>query len=762
MRLWLISGITALALAWGCGAAKDAAEEAGVAVPDGQMKFSGVVKKPDGTGIGGATVHLIKLLDAEAIKQLVEYKPVPDGAGGEKEVVRINFDKVHGYPPDAIATTDDTGAWSAEVPLQAYLVYTFGPGPKPGEPNSYTVHFWGIDPNTGELNLENLIGAKGLDPANPAVSNEEMILNGGPVPPPAPAPPAPPPAPAPTETEAAAAADAEAAAEETAPAPTTEEAATPPADPPVTDETRVEELRAPVEDTTSFWDGVMLTQKNGTVVAGKGTTPESYENTELTLPEGDKYFLAKATLTEPQTDPVYLVIQEGFDSKHLEGCEAVDSSAKTSVYPVKPNGKEVSYALVPPGKFFKFYFAKTASKEKDKAVVSEVNTKSVLVGARDCSNAAPDRHFQATLSWDKEVDLDIHVMKFKRAEMTSDPENSQVDQANWMKKNGKTLSLDVDNVHGYGPETTGDGTEEPNVNGFCYKVLVHYYSGTETSVNGTVDVTHTMQIKNDDGAFITKVGKFKLTHEFTQPGKEWWPVGVFPEDCETKPEVPPTPEPPAAPAAPTGACTADTIPTAFASDFEALGDHESMIAGRMTIGDSITHDFKCKFEAGKWIHRWKSTPETEKYHAHFSYGSGSTSTSATSSFTCRIAGKRVNMRGWLMRVPGTEPGAPFATVNLDGKDVTRTSYPYFQLRLTDNDSETKTRVKTATAYGSMKPAGYTLESASASLKHFVVKNRRPKRADGCMKASWTHTDTTKNITFDGYFQLDYDKNDELK
>ena len=81
--------------------------------------------------IEGATVRLIKLLDADAIETLIEKKKIPDGEGGEKDIIRIKQDKVHDYSADYEVKTDASGKFAVEADLQAYLVYTFGPGAAP-------------------------------------------------------------------------------------------------------------------------------------------------------------------------------------------------------------------------------------------------------------------------------------------------------------------------------------------------------------------------------------------------------------------------------------------------------------------------------------------------------------------------------------------------------------------------------------------------------------------------------------------------------
>src|SRR5262245_29339946 len=118
----LACAVLALCVNWSCN--KDKAADSLGAGRDplgslGAMKFSGKVNKAgSGDPIEGASVRLIKLLDLEAIKKLVEVAKIPDGAGGTKDRLRIKIDKVHGYPADVEAKTDASGAFATEAPIQ--------------------------------------------------------------------------------------------------------------------------------------------------------------------------------------------------------------------------------------------------------------------------------------------------------------------------------------------------------------------------------------------------------------------------------------------------------------------------------------------------------------------------------------------------------------------------------------------------------------------------------------------------------------------
>src|SRR5207302_2007370 len=89
----------------------------------------------------------------------------------------------------------------------------------------------------------------------------------------------------------------------------------------------------------------------------------------------------------------------------------------------------------------------------------------LTVGTRTCANAVPERPFLATLSWDQQVDIDLHVLKFDAAKIATANDADAisaalVDQANYMNRQGTTLSLDVDNTYAFGPENNGDSKDE--------------------------------------------------------------------------------------------------------------------------------------------------------------------------------------------------------------------------------------------------------------------------------------------------------------
>jgi hypothetical protein len=134
----------------------------------------------------------------------------------------------------------------------------------------------------------------------------------------------------------------------------------------------------------------------------------------------------------------------------------------------------------------------------------------------------------ATLSWDKEADLDLHVIKVDRKLYHSEDTRaeSQIDSANWMSPTGETLSLDVDNVYGFGPENLGEKDTVEVSNDYCYMVMVHYYSGVG-DINARVDVTNSTLV---DGKI--KVDNFDAEKTLTSPSSEWWEVGVYPPDCK--------------------------------------------------------------------------------------------------------------------------------------------------------------------------------------------------------------------------------------
>ncbi len=476
-----------------CGdLAKEVSSELGVG-----MDFSGTVLTTGGDAIEGATVRFIALLDLDAITKLVEYRKVDDGNGGKKDLIRIKLDKVHGFAPTAEVTTDKFGKFTKSLPLQAYLVYVYGPGPAPGSAGAYSVAFWGINPETGELDLDHLIGADGsLKPTNNSLS-----LSGGAQPEAAP------PAAAPLASP---------------PNPTTAVTAVP-AEPTAADTKRPEETPAPTSD-DAFWTDISLPYEGGTL----GTSSGTYTISKAPPPSGVRYLTLSATLASAQSEPVYVVLQSGFDSNYTKDCTAAKASAKTYVYPTVPNGKTITYKFVPPSKYYKVFLAKTATKADDGKVTSTNSSKTLIVGDRSCENALPDRRFITTLTWSTYGDLALHAYKYDKAKLTSDPENALVDEANWTRQKGVTLQHDVDNVVGFGPENITEDSSVADVSNYCYKVKVQYYAGSG-EINATVDTT---MVVKENGVDVVK--KYSATHKFTTPGTEWWPVGIYPDTCPSE------------------------------------------------------------------------------------------------------------------------------------------------------------------------------------------------------------------------------------
>lgn len=507
-----------LALALG-GCSKDVKDKLKEAA--GTMHFSGtVVRAGTTTPIEGATVNLIPLVDAEAVKALIEYRKIPDGKGGQKDIVRIKFAAVQAYVDshgDVVkATTDAQGKWTTDAATNLYLVYTFGPGGTPGSNGqAYGPHFWGIDAETGELTLDSLIGKDlKLDQ-----KNDKIQLAGGPVPPPAP--PAATPLPDTTVTPPA--------------APATVQEVQP--EPKAGDTLPVGNLIPPTP--SAFWKEVKLTYEGGTIGTGS-----ALETKTAPLPEGQRYLELTAELAASQTEPVYLVIQKGFDSTYVSDCTGTVSAATTRVYPVNVNGTSISYQLVPPGPFYKMYFAKTATQENEgEAPKSPVDASEVLtVGERTCDNAVPARPFLATLSWDKQSDIDLYVSKFEAAKVKAAKTGDEIgdaliEQVYYSNRNGQTVSLDVDNVYAYGPENNGEDASVTDISKYCYLVRVNYYSGSsDTGVNANVDVT---MVTTENGK---KVVKQMPTSVKLDKSGDWKTIGAFgPSECTKLLNPPSTP-----------------------------------------------------------------------------------------------------------------------------------------------------------------------------------------------------------------------------
>lgn len=501
--------------AMSCG--KSASDLAGAAA--GKMTFTGTVSRAGTTtAIPNANVVLIPLASVEAIQKLVEVKKIPNGKGGQADRLRIKLDKLQTYIKDADVTrttTDASGKFKVEAPVQVYLAYVFGPDGGPGSaPQAFGADYWGVNPVTGELDKDHLIGVD----LKLTQNNDKIQLSGGPVVPPPPAANVPQPPPVVVQP-------------------------TPPATPPAVQpepkagDTTVGrgDLIPPVA--TSYWASVKLNYDGG--FAGTGG---SLSASAAPLPSGQSYLELEAELTTAQTDPVYLVIQKGFDSNQVADCGRVVSAATTRVYPVAVNGTRISYSLVPPGPYYKLFFAKSVVKgAKDGDAPASTNSPSdtLTVGTRTCGNAAPTRPFLATLTWDKEVDLDLYVYKYDAAKVAlaksdDDVGAALVDQSNYMSRQGTTLSLDVDNIYAYGPESNGDNKDEKSPENFCYLVKVQYYAGSEAAVHSTVDVTY---VVTENG---NKTVKQLVTSADLKEVKEWATIGVFGQSKCSKLVTPPS------------------------------------------------------------------------------------------------------------------------------------------------------------------------------------------------------------------------------
>lgn len=498
-KLWLAACVVASSITLTqCDAAKEAAQKS-----LGDMSFKGTVKRAgSGVAIEGATVRAIQLLDLDAIKELVEYRKIPDGKGGEKDQVRIKLDKVHAYKAEAETKTDASGKFELSAPTNVYLVYTFGPGDAPGGAAAYSVHFWGINPESGELDLDHLIGRDGKTEQ----LNDGIELAGGPVPPP-------------PATEIPDAPAAPTANPNITPAPVAAEPA-PAATP---DTTRPDEIVPPPP--TAFWASIDLTHGAGTL----GTSTDTFSSdTEVKPATGERYMTLRAELAAAQTDPVYLVIQTGFDSTTVTGCDTVQSRAQSHVYEVTPNGTTVEYKLVSPGSYYRLFFAKTASRAEDAPVVSADASPDLRIGTRACANAIPERPFMATLTWDSQSDVDLHVLKYELAKVEAgDIEGALVDQANWTRREGETLSLDVDNTYANGPENNGEAASVTDSDKYCYVVQIHLYAkwGDEAITSNV----HVMHVTKEGG--VTKLNQYDKTIVQTTYG-QWDPVGIYgPAGC---------------------------------------------------------------------------------------------------------------------------------------------------------------------------------------------------------------------------------------
>ncbi len=507
-----VLGITTLGFA-ACDKAKSALKDVA------RMSFTGTVNRAGTkTPIPGANVVLIPLASLDAITSLVEVKKIPDGKGGSANRVRIKLNQVQAYlkahSDTTKATTDGSGKFSVEAPTNVYLVYTYGPGAEPGgAPDAYGPAFWGINPVTGELDKEHLIGADLKIKQN----NDAIQLPGGPVPPVAPlaATPqpkdkvVPPPAPATPLAEQ--------------PAPKKGDVL-PPCN------------IVPPDANTTFWTSVKLTYEGGFIGTGGALQADT-----APTPEGQPYVVLEAELAAEQSTPVYLIMQKGFDSTYVSGCQNTVSAATTRVYPVTVNGTHVSYQLVPPGPFYTFFLAKSIGGERSADVPSTIDTPSLTltVGKRSCDFAVPERPFLATLTWDVESDIDLYVSKYdatKVAAAASGDEigESMIDQANYTQREGTTLTLDVDNTYAYGPENNGDSKAEANPENFCYLVQIHYYAGSAPAVNCSVDVT---KVESANGKKTVKQVASKVT---LHKQDEWQSIGAYgPSQCQKLLNPPP-------------------------------------------------------------------------------------------------------------------------------------------------------------------------------------------------------------------------------
>ena len=521
LRVGLVGALVLAAGYVGCSKAKEALPASVTAAAN--MTFSGTVSRVGSAQpIKGATVSLIPLASATAIQSLVEAKNVPDGKGGKTPRLRIKLDKVQSYIAAnsgsvVKATTDEKGKFTAQAPVNIYLVYTSGPGSAPGAADAYNPHFWGINAETGELDKDHLIG-KDLKLTQ---TNDKILLAGGPVsPPPAPAaapqPKATPPVP-PTSTTT----------------PTTTQAE------PKTGDTLPRGNIVPPTPATSFWKSVKLTYSSGSIGTGSALQVDT-----AALPDGQRYLEITGELVTAQTTPVYLVIQKGIDSTYVANCSSVTSQSTTRVYPVTVNGTTISYQLVPPGPYYKFYLAKTATQATPGDVPSTVDSPSdtLTVGRRECAFATPERPFLATLTWDQQVDLDLHVAKFDAAKVAAATTKDQiglamVDSSDYTRRQGQTLSLDVDNVYGYGPENNGDSKDEQNPGNYCYLVTINYYAGAAANVNANVDVTYV-----DTSTAGSKVIKQIPSKVVLAAQGDWQTVGAYgPTACAKLMSPPPDP-----------------------------------------------------------------------------------------------------------------------------------------------------------------------------------------------------------------------------
>jgi hypothetical protein len=689
--------ITGLALSiWGCqkGTDKDnpdkgnpLIEKLSGGIPT-KMTFNGtVIHGISGKPIPDAKVNFIKLLDATAIQKLIEYKKAPDGKGGSKNIVRVKLGAVHAYTPDHSVTADANGKFTwPDAEINTYLVYTYGPGAQPGATGAYTVNFWGIEPETGELKLEKLIGYEAVQAVKSGkvnkdtltFTNDTVTLAGGPAAPEPAPPPAPPPPP---------------------PPPAVEPVSTNPTPPTAVDTAKPEETVPPKP--ANAWTSIKLTHGAGTLATGGTLSAEVID-----YPTGQNYFLLEGELaTDPANldQPGYVVIQAGFDSADTKDCADRSSSAKTYVYPVKMNGKLVEFKLVRPHTYFKVFLAKTAKKEEGKPVEATDVSDTLTVGTRKCEDAIPKKPFLATLTWDQDqADMDLHVTLLNSKKVK---EEAQLETTNFISPIGQYLQLDVDNVYGYGPEntsikdpTTYDGTDR------CYAVMVHYYAGAKAEVNAKVDVQYVTTVNGRK-----EMQSFSATKKFTKPGSEYQDMMIVPPDCVLGP-------PPTA-VAPPPAATELTCDSIDSTAFTALGANDARFYATGNIGDE-TVTFQTSFA------------KTEKT-ASQDYSPGSNG-KYSATFSVRDAANKFGFNTWLYRLPVSTTSKKLTI----GTDKSAEDTQNMTFNLADNS----VIAKSPNAYGSSKKAcGFSgATSIVTSLERHPTKERVLRTA-GCFDFAWEDT-----------------------
>lgn len=676
-RFWLAAALVASIV--GCDKAKNeaaAGSEAKIATL-GKMNLTGLVRRADDDKpLAGATVRAIKLLDAQAISKLVEAVKVPDGKGGERGLVRIRIDQVHQHAAAYEVRTGDDGRFAIDADLQAYLLYVFGPGAAPGQPGAYSVQFWGINPETGELDLEHLIGKNG----KLTQANDELRLAGGPTPPAVPV----------------------LAAESVPASAALPSGADPAVEPTKSDDTRPAETVPPAPNARFWATDISVVHTTGTLNKATPTADE------IVPKDGKRYLEIEAELLTAQTTPVKLVMQVGFDSRDLPGCSTVDARAKTFVYDVVPNGTKVSYKLVPPSAYYKFFFAGTATLAEGKATVATDVTTALIVGSRDCTKAKPQRPFLATLTWDNAADLDLHITKVKLQDLKTLGSAAPVlDEANWMRRQGSTLSLDVDDLDGQGPETNGDAANSGD--GDCYFVSVNAYSGTFPSM-AVIDVMHVLE---DSG--ISRVTARTLRRQITKQG-EWWTVGVFPAACEAATVVAST-------------TTAPVTTAPVGASASACGTYPAAVLARGS-GESVfyaTGKFGGKAVTWNCTYGISSRNDPSKQFSRYNYVASANNTMTPHVFCdSTVDGTIIETQVRFQQVPKAS-----SDTSADGAPTT---YPNVQIELRDTGDKVLVHGKTSTvaAKGATWGTGKAhIESIDFDWGMLSMK--------GCFSASWTET-----------------------